>query len=46
MNVLALLLVVMLILTLAVAATGRFTRLAWEIVVTLALILMLLGNVI
>lgn len=43
MDVLAILLVVMLVITLGASATGRLSRIAWEIVVTLALTVLLLG---
>lgn len=44
MEFLSVLLVVLLILTLALSASGRWSRLAWEIVVTLTLILILIGD--
>lgn len=44
MEILAILLVVMLIVTLAMNATGRWGRMAWELVVTLALVLLLVGS--
>ena len=44
MEILSVLLVVMLILTLALSASGRWSRLSWEIVVALILVLLLIGD--
>jgi hypothetical protein len=44
MDLLAILLVVALVLTLALHSAGRLSRLAWEIMVTLVLVLLLLGT--
>jgi hypothetical protein len=45
MNILAILLVVLLVLTLAASASGKYSRLAWEVVVTLTLVLLLIGSI-
>lgn len=46
MDLLAFILVGMLVLTLALHGAGKWSRLAWEIMVTLILAFMLLGEVI